>query len=224
MTAGGEDVYYASGRVGLEVCERYLGNRDVRAIIDFPSGHGRVMRWFKLRYPNAKLYAVEVDPDALAFVSQTFGAEPVVADGNLEMALPKDVDLIFSGSLLTHLDDWQWRRFLEMSVDALATNGLLVFSTHGRAAAILARQRHPIYGELIDTAELYRIYEKTGFAFLPYSSDYPTYGLTLSSPQWVMRELERLPFAKIVAFEEQGWGGGHQDIVVVQKNAWPLFA
>ena len=222
MAYPGEAAYYAGGGAALEVCERHVG--DIRAIIDFPSGHGRVMRWFKLRYPRAKLYAVEVDTDALKFVSQTFGAEPIIANGNLEMDLPKDVDLIFSGSLLTRFDDWQWRRFLEMSLESLATNGFLVFSTHGRVAALLARARDPVYGEIIDTAELYRIYEKTGFAFLPYGAANRTYGLTLTSPQWIMSELEHHPLAKIVGFEEQGWGSGHQDIVVIQKNAWPLTA
>jgi len=217
--AGKTDEYFRVGRGALDKCKAILDGRPVKTLIDFPSGYGRALRWFKREWPDATTYAVETDVRALDFVQATFEALPIVADAKLEMEIPAGADLIFSGSLLTHFDDWQWDRFLSMCVDALAPDGTFVFTTHGRIAALMAEQRHPVYGELIDTRALFERYSREGFAFLPYSPDYPEFGLSLSSPSWIMRRLERLPFAKIIAFEEYGWG---QDVVAVRKHPWPL--
>ena len=48
------------------------------------------------------------------------------------------------------LDRWQWDIFLPMCVEALADEGTLVATTHGRIAAFLAAQNHPMYGNAVD--------------------------------------------------------------------------
>ncbi len=135
------------------------------------------------------------------------------------MTIPGEMDLIFSGSLLTHFDEWQWGIYLEMCFEALAPNGVFVFTTHGRIAALMAKDRHELFGNLVDTRELYERYKVGGFSFLPYDAAWPTFGITLSSPEWVMRRLQARPDIKIIGFEEGGWG---QDVWIVQRNAWPM--
>ncbi len=217
--AGNEKAYFSVGLGALDVCKRALRGKTPTHIVDFPSGYGRVTRWFRHEWPAAKISAVEIDTSALEFVHSFFGANPVLADPHLTFALEPGANLIFSGSLLTHLDEWQWDRFFRIAVDALAPDGVLVFTTHGRIAALLAERRHPIYGSLIDTKRLYDAYRTSGFAFLPYADEYPTFGLALSSPEWVMRKLQAMPEISIIAFEEGGWG---QDVVAVRRHPWPM--
>jgi len=220
LSGNATDDYFAVGSSALELCKRILQTRVPRRIIDFPSGYGRAMRWFRAEWPESEIYGVETDADALAFIESEFGASPVLGDAHLNMKIPVDADLIFSGSLLTHFDDWQWDRFIPLCVNALAPDGTFVFTTHGRIAALMAKRRDPLFGDLIDTEALYYEYEAAGFAFRPYAADYPTFGLSLSSPEWVMRRLQRLPSVKIVAFEEGGWG---QDVYALRRNPWPLI-
>ena len=220
LDPGAEEVYFDVGRGALDICKGVLKGHAPKRILDFPSGYGRVMRWFRAEWPEAEILGAEVDAKCLDFVEETFGAKRIQADPRLNMEIPGEIDLIFSGSLLTHFDQWQWGIYLEMCANALSENGVFVFSTHGRVAALLAKQRHPVYGTLIDTRELYERYRETGFAFLPYDPAYPTFGLTLTSPEWIMRKLQAMPSIKIVHFEEQGWG---QDVWAIKRNPWPMI-
>ena len=219
LDASGVDAYLEIGRNALEHCKRALKGRTPKRILDFPCGYGRVMRWFRHEWPGAELHGVETDSRCLDFVERSFGAKPVQADARLNMTVPSDVDLIFSGSLLTHFDEWQWRIYIEMCVDALSKDGVFLFTTHGRIASVLAKNRHPVYGDLVDTRELFERQKATGFSFLPYDIAYPTFGITLTSPAWIMGLLQAMPNVKVIGFEEGGWG---QDIWAVQRAPWPM--
>jgi transposase len=129
------------------------------------------------------------------------------------------LSLIFSGSLLTHFDEWQWRIYIEMCCNALSPEGVFLFTTHGRIASALAKDRHPIYGNLVDTRKLFELQKSSGFSFLPYDEKYPTFGLTLTSPAWVMGLLEKMSDINIIGFEEGGWG---QDIWTVKRAPWSM--
>jgi SAM-dependent methyltransferase len=219
MLDSGEDDYFQIGRAALDICAALLGGHTPKRIIDFPSGYGRVTRWFRAAWPGAELHAVEIDQRALTFVTEAFSARPILGDPYLKMNIPAGADLIFAGSLLTHLNAWQWDLFLSMCVTALSDNGVFVFTTHGRIAALLAQERPGFYGALIDANELCRTYRADGFAFQAYAPDYPTFGVSLSSPEWVMRRLQALPMAKVVTFAEGAWG---QDVIALRRNPWPM--
>jgi SAM-dependent methyltransferase len=219
LDTGGLDAYFDIGKGALAHCKGALAGQLPGRILDYPCGYGRVMRWFRHEWPNAEIFGVETDGKCLDFVKENFGAVPLQADPRLKMTVPGDVDLIFSGSLLTHFDEWQWRIYLEICCSALAPEGVFLFTTHGRIASILARERHPVYGDLIDTRELFERQKASGFSYLPYDPAYPTFGISLSSPAWIMSLLERMANIKIIGFEEGGWG---QDIWAVQRAPWPM--
>jgi SAM-dependent methyltransferase len=220
LDKGQEEAYFSVGKGALEHCKTALRGRTPKRVLDFPSGYGRAMRWFAHEWPEAELFASELDSRCLDFLEKNFGARRVQAHDRLDMKIPGNMDLIFSGSLLTHFDEWQWDIYLPMCASALSEDGVFVFTTHGRIAALLAQDRHPVYGTLVDTADLYERYLETGFAFSPYDANYPTFGLSLSSPEWIMRRLQKMPGIKVIGFEEGGWG---QDIWTVQRNPWPMI-
>jgi SAM-dependent methyltransferase len=218
LLTGTADDYFNTGRSALEICKRIMLQVGLKPehIVDFPSGYGRVLRWFKNEYPLSRITAVETDYLALEFVQQQFGADIVLANKEMDFNIPNDVDLIFSGSLLTHFNENQWDRFLQMTVGALAPGGVLVFTTHGRINALLAKVSHPMYGDSIDLQKIYSEYQAKKFAYQDYDESSPGFGFSLSAPSWVIEKLEKIPKAKIIYFEEGAWG---QDVYAVQHNA-----
>jgi SAM-dependent methyltransferase len=213
--------YYLAGQRASDICKLALSGNAPGRVLDFPSGHGRVLRWLKRDYPDAELHAAEIDPDALEFVERVLGAHPIQSTPNFDTPLPGDLDLIFSGSLLTHLDVWQWDAFLGRCLEALRPGGVLVATFHGRIAGLMARDGHEVFGSLVDTRALYADYARSGFAYRNYDDSCPTYGLTLSSPAWVLGRLDRYPLARVELLREGGWGG-YQDVLAISKNDWPM--
>jgi SAM-dependent methyltransferase len=207
--------YFLTGQRALEICLSYvnLSKRNLR-ILDFPCGYGRVTRWFRNQFPSSEIYCCEIDSRMLDFVEKQFGAIRIQSNDEMEINLPIDLDLIFVGSLLTHYDENQWDKLLVMCQRALVTDGVLVFTTHGRRHALMARDRHSIYGNLVDTFLLYTQYVNEGFSYLPYEPTWPTFGLSLSSPDWVMKKILRFSNLKIIHMAEGEWG---QDVWVIKK-------
>jgi cyclopropane fatty-acyl-phospholipid synthase-like methyltransferase len=216
-----KEQYLEGGKKALEFCLDQVSDNSVSKIIDFPSGHGRVMRWLKYHWPFAELFAVDIDDEAIAFCKDTFGAIPIRSTSKLyDVKLPDDVDLIWSGSLLTHFNDVMWDVFFGISINSLKIGGILIFTFHGRIATMLAERSDPVFGNLIDLSSICNEYHSTGFSYRDYDPLYPVYGLAFSSPSWVIRKLESYKYIKIIAFVEGAWG--YQDIIAVKKLPTPI--
>jgi hypothetical protein len=150
----------------------------------------------------------------LDFCEAEFGIERVQSNDEMNIELPLNLDLIFVGSLLTHYNEEQWDKFFALCQPSLGENGVLIFTTHGRIHAKMAAISHPIYGDMIDTPALFRTYRERGFSWLPYDPNWPTFGLSLSSPEWVMNKLSKFSNLKIIHMGEGEWG---QDVWVLQR-------
>jgi hypothetical protein len=209
------EAYFKAGKDALLICKRIMGEITPSSIIDLPSGYGRVMRYFKNEWPNAKLTAVETDENALQFCKDHFHATPIRANSQMNFEIPNGSDLIFSGSLLTHFDEQQWDKFFDICIKSLSETGTLIFTTHGKINALLAKVKHPMYGNLINLEALYALYLDKQFAYEDYDKKNPGFGFSLSSPSWVMKKLQALPEVRIIFFEEGAWG---QDVWAVRRN------
>ena len=85
----------------------------VARILDLPCGHGRVLRFLRREWPGAEIVACDIDPDGAEFCCESFGATSIYAAENpQETPLRGRFDVIWSGSLLTHLDKTRWPSFL----------------------------------------------------------------------------------------------------------------
>jgi len=184
-------------------------------ILDLPCGHGRVLRHLRADFPKAEITACDILKDGVDFCARTFGAVPAYFDpdpGRIE--LPGTYDLIWCGSLLTHLPESGWDGFLKLFTRHLDPGGVLVFTTHGRwPAGWLRSGAKRNYGLSPEKREeVLSGYDSSGFGFAQYGAG-PGYGVAFSSPAWVCGKLAaRLPDFRIVSLGEAAWAG-HQDVV-----------
>jgi len=189
-------------------------------ILDLPCGHGRVLRWLRAHYGYAKITACDLDRDGVDFCAREFGATPVYSLPDLhQLPFSAQFDLIWVGSLVTHLRRDRWLATLDCLVKWTRECGVIIFTTQGRTvSSLLARGRRDV-AENIDKPALLEEYARTGFAYQRYfeSNAEEDYGLALSSPEWVLRALQRYPDIIVRADLEETWG--MQDVVILYKKA-----
>jgi SAM-dependent methyltransferase len=190
------------------------GKDDFRRILDLPCGHGRVLRVLRAAFPSARITACDADMDGVDFCACTFGAIPVYAvDDPEEIPIKERFDLIYSGSLFTHLNQRQWWESLQFFNSVLAPGGILVFSTHGRESVRWLRTGKFDYG-LGSVTAILKEYDANGFGFQRYTVGHlaKQQGIAISSPAWVVQQLARLPELRLINFTEKGLDN-HQDVV-----------
>lgn len=219
--------YHALGRAALDSIRLALlaAQKDSpKRILDLPCGHGRVLRILAAEYPGSEIVACDIDRRAVDFCAEALGARPLYGTEHPgEMKIEEPFDLIWCGSLLTHLDLAGWEEFLDFFERVLAPGGLLVLTTSGRSIA--AKLRDPATGGfwMSDPARRNAIvagYEETGFGF----AEYPTspeeravhslpasYGISLSHPARVCTVLADRPRLQLVTLMENRWGA--QDVI-----------
>ena len=85
------------------------GAPEPQRILDFPCGHGRVLRYLRAAYPLAEITACDLNRDGVEFCAERLGAVPVMSSEDpADIRLAGEFDLIWCGSLLTHLDSGRW--------------------------------------------------------------------------------------------------------------------
>jgi SAM-dependent methyltransferase len=207
--------YYRVGLSAISCIDEALkaGNlKDVRSILDLPCGGGRVLRFLVHRFAGAEITACELASGAVEFCARTFGAQPAFSSLNLdEVSLDKKFDLIWCGSLVTHLNETGITALLTLFRRHLSKNGIMVFTTHGDFVARRLPTRDFDYGLGAEQIEnINRDYPKTGYGFEDYP-DEKNYGVSLTSPEWVRARVRKLGGLREVFFKECGWDN-HQDV------------
>jgi SAM-dependent methyltransferase len=224
--------YWRSGQKALD-CIRLgmlaAGKTAVASALDLPSGHGRVLRWIKAEFPDARLGACDIDHDGVDFCAATFGATPVYGhEDPADIEIDAPYELIWCGSLFTHLPPERWDGFLALFERALAHEGLLVFTTHGRRIAELIRDPETGRQYLKEPAQREQVlngYEQQGLGYSDYtfSDEYRealslprNYGISLVRPSVVCALVELRPQLRLVGFTEGRFNG--QDVVSVARS------
>ena len=226
---GDPELYLQAGRTAvrfIELAKEVAGRRrPLRRILDLPCGYGRIMGSLKEAFPDAELTACDISREAVDFCAETFGATPVYsAEDPGEIPLQGQFDLIWCGSLLTHLDAGRWLGFLDLFEAHLGRRGLLVFTTCGRGVAARLRAGEDLGMTQPQVEGLLTDYERTGFAY----RDYPpnvlgemtwepgSYGLSLASPAWVCARIGDRDPLRIVSLCEMGFNY-NQDAIACHR-------
>ncbi len=229
MFQGNEAHYFGVGAGAVTNIKRALGaagrNPDsVARILDLPCGHGRVLRYLKTEFPHAEITACDLLTDGVDFCASQFGAIPVYSDPDpSRIPLARDAfDLVWVGSLVTHLDAQGFSLFLAFFRDLLKRDGLLVFSTHGRQAHARIANDDCLYG--LDERRrnmILREYERIGFGY----ADHPGqdgWGISLSEPHWVCRLITSIPELRLINVSEKSWDDHHDVFACVRDPDWQV--
>jgi SAM-dependent methyltransferase len=195
------------------------GQTAIRKILDLPCGHGRVMRTLRAAFPDADIWACDLDRDGVDFCARTFGAVPVYsAERPDDIPIRESFDLIWCGSLLTHLDRDVWPGFLRFFAAHLAPGGLLVCSVHGRESVHWLRSGKFDY-HLADVPAILAQYDRDGFGYQAYTAhEHRNYGISIASPAWVMQRILEQPNLRLVNYTETGLDN-HHDVVSCVRMA-----
>jgi SAM-dependent methyltransferase len=221
MYTGNGAHYFKVGLSAIGLIEAAMdaaGLASVGRVLDLPCGHGRVLRFLVQRFPQAGFTAADLDRKGVDFCVRTFGIEGIHSQLDLtRFSLQHQFDLIWCGSLITHLDAFGIQKLLAFFARHLLPGGLLVFTAHGERVIQKMLNREFDYGiadenipSLIDS------YRKSGFGF----ADYPRasgYGVSLTKPEWIRAESRKLDLDEVY-FREHGWDD-HQDVYGVVRQS-----
>lgn len=185
--------------------------RDVQSVLDFGCGHGRVARHLRAFFRDARLCLCERAPGAAAFCAEAFAGEVVN-----EEALPGNLDVIWVGSVFTHLNASAMRLLFDKLAARLSQQGILVATFHGRKAILIKQAAKETYIGAEKWAAILGDYERTGMGYADYDN-MPGYGVSLTSPARVMKLGETDPRLRLTGYIEAGWAE-HQDVAIWCAN------
>ena len=195
-------------RVLTEVCKL---DTDGLRLLEFASGYGCVTRHFKNVIPECKVTACDIHPPAMDFIKKEIRIPGTTSATQPEqLALPEKYDAVFALSFFSHMPKHSFARWLGRLAASLKPGGRLIFTTHG----LVSQAKHLRFATL----------DEEHFFFRPDSEqkdlDQAEYGLTVTRPDYVLKQIYTIPNATLVHFEEAFWWT-HQDVYVVRIGSEP---
>jgi SAM-dependent methyltransferase len=138
-------------------------------------------------------------------------------------------DVIFCGSLLTHLPESLARPALRLFDRSLSDRGIAVVTLHGRYSEFAQGHR---FRYMEDDAR-FDIAAKgartAGFGYVDYDSQakasfdkQASYGITLVRPHWMTERIEENSSLRLLGYSERDWDN-HHDVLVFGKPGVPAL-
>jgi SAM-dependent methyltransferase len=229
LVPGRRDHYFRTGLSALWVINSILRSRQsllselapVGSILDVGCGGGRIARFLRVGFPAATIYVSDFRKEDEAWVCTNLGCVPAPEH------LPRNAyDLIWLGSVFTHHDQSPARELLARLLAALAPDGVLAFSTHGRFAYRrlkkmisepgfeLSRQSYGLSKENVE--RLLAQWDESGYGYVPYPGQ-ADYGLTIAPLQWYVDSVTDLADVTQVFLQEKALGE-HQDVLAFMNR------
>src|SRR6267378_1570838 len=219
MWLTGKDWYFSVGKDGLEAVLRALSLswlERVSAILDLPCGHGRVARHLRAAFPDIRMFFCDIDQSGVDFCANSFLGTPITSKPELTTVPLPNVDVIWVGSLFTHVDLDRTKRWLAYLAEHLNEHGVLVATFHG-GWSIEEQKTHPMI-DSASWAEIMRQYDASGFGFARYShTDLSDLGVSLAKPSKVIDIASAIEGVRIIGYMERGWADNH-DVLMLTKN------
>lgn len=191
--------------------------KDPAKVLDFACGFGRVARHIRAAYPNAEITFTDAMPAASAFCATTFAGrnEPINKDFS-GYDPGTSFNLIWVGSLFTHLPESKSVALLELLLRLTAPGGIIVLTSHGRY--VRHRRSNDTWPYAIDAAQydlMIRDADSSGYGFVGYNGS-ENYGISLASLGWWERTIDTIGNSEIVMLRERGWDR-HQDTIALRR-------
>lgn len=196
---------------------------DVRSCLDFGCGYGRVLRLLQQKISPRRITACDVDAAGVRFCAAEFGVKPLVSSWKIREIQLGDYDLVWSGSVLTHLDGDDGDALLKLLAKSLVPGGVLVFSIHGQYCrdglahlygGLYAGEAEAIRGEVAEQGYSFRVYEGDIFGQFP-----SKYGMTWHDAGQLEERAATLSAGRLrrVYWQPQGWDH-HHDVMAFVKT------
>ncbi|RYY47308.1 MAG: class I SAM-dependent methyltransferase [Chitinophagaceae bacterium] len=201
----------------IEEALQHAEVKEIKQVLDLPCGYGRVMRFMKAYFPDAGFTACDLNKHAVDFCAAEFGATPVYSHVNLDdFTIPQKFDLIWCGSLITHLDAAHTRQVLRFFYRHLNKGGLLLFSMHGKEVQQNLATRK--YDYTLSNAAIEKILSETAATGYGYANYKHTdgYGISLTTEEWMRDALEAVGQWKNYRLMETAWDN-HHDVYSLVK-------
>ncbi len=215
MHDGRDEHYLAVGLSALACISDAMAGRQPRRILDLPSGFGRVTRLLRAQYPRAAITVCDLDRPGVDFAAAQFDARPAYSvEDFTTLALGETYDLVWVGSLVTHLNERQVRAFMAAMARHMRPGGVLVASAHGPGIADALHDWG--YGlEPSAVAGLLDDYGGVGYGHRGYGGG-DGYGISITDALWWQEATATGPF-RLAAHLPKAWDE-HQDIVVLRRG------
>jgi SAM-dependent methyltransferase len=217
----GKDFYFTVGQSSIDLILSYLSiawTPQVSRVLDLPCGHGRVARHLAAAFPAAELFFCDIDSEGADFCASNFGGTAIHSRPDLTMVrLPANLDLIWVGSLFTHLNKARTFTWLRYLISHLAPHGIIVATLHGEFSKHLFSE-HPDWRGGVDWNQIMKGVKTEGFGFAPYPDDAKgEYGLSISDAETLLTFAKSVGEARVIAYSERVWGYNH-DVLVMTKQ------
>jgi SAM-dependent methyltransferase len=246
----GPDWYFVVGESAMLAILRALAIgslQKVETILDLPCGHGREARYLCAAFPEASFTFCDINRAGVDFCTKTFGGHGVYSEPDLtQVQLPGPFDVIWVGSLFTHVDQrrtYEWMKFL---CGCLSDNGVLVATFHGRWTIELQRKDGAIDRD--PWRRILRDFEQTGYGYagdgipirgsgkiIHFADSVPggrtlaqrflklferarDWGVSVSKPEKIIEIAGNIPGVRILSYSERGWADNHDVLAVARTD------
>jgi SAM-dependent methyltransferase len=178
------------------------GFSNLSSVMDFASGYGRLTRLLEQRLRPEQIWVSDIYADAMAWQAKAFGVNTVVSAPDPDaVAHAGTHDIVFVGSLFSHLPTGLFERWLQRLYAMVAPGGVLAFSVHDMGFLPAGEAPDPSGLSFHRTSE-------SG------SLDYDIYGMSYVTEAYVAAAVASLPGAP--AYRRFGKGAyENQDLYVV---------
>ena len=201
----------AVAAIGQALADAGRSFADVRSCLDMPCGYGRVLRVLVQQIAPERITACDINRQAIRFCATQFGVKTLRSTPNLDRSLGSH-DLIWCGSLVTHLDEERVARLLRSFADALRPGGVAVVSIHAYA---------PVAGPYAARHdEIERALRERGHFHVPYDSALFQYGHAWHTPQYLGHAFAASSddTVRLIGHHPRAWDD-HHDVLALQRAA-----
>src|SRR6056297_2603034 len=117
-----------------EVIRRLEHSCPAPRILDFACGYGRLLNLLIHNVPPERIWASEIQSDAVSFAAENFGVHALQSSERPEDFDPGErFDLIWVASLFSHLPPGLFQRWLKRLTELLSPSGVMLFTAHDQA-------------------------------------------------------------------------------------------
>jgi hypothetical protein len=162
--------------------------------------------------------ACDLRAQDVRFCESSFDARTWVSSSTInKLEAPGTYDLIWLGSVITHLSSINTQFILDKMLSWTNIGGIIVMSFHGRFA--LQRQDGGSFRYIHDAgwAIIKAEYDRIGFGYCDYEGQIG-YGISVIKLSWMSSLVEARSDSRLVTLVETAWDA-HHDIIAIQKIA-----